>query len=77
MKELEELKAKFMRVYANLPVPERSQVVAIVDEKPYSWDVAYAEISHNNELGNKILKMIKLTGILWVTMFMKNKKSLF
>ena len=64
MKELEELKAKFMRVYANLPVPERSQVVAIVEEKPYSWDVAYSEISNNNELGNKILKKMKLTGIL-------------
>ena len=64
MKELEELKAKFMRVYANLPVPERSQVVAIVDEKPYSWDVAYSEVSNNNQLGDKILKKMKLTGIL-------------
>ena len=59
-----ELKAKFRRAYANLPVPERSQVVAIVNEKPYSWDVAYMEISNNTELGNKILKKMKLIGIL-------------
>ncbi len=64
MKELEEIKAKFARVYANLPVPERFQVVAVVDEKPYSWDVAYAELTNNTELGNKILKKIKLMGIL-------------
>ena len=64
MNELEELKAKFRRAYANLPVPERFQVVAIVDEKSYSWDVAYAEISNNNELGNKILKKMRLIGIL-------------
>ncbi len=64
MKELEELKAKFRRVYANLPVPERTQVVAIVDEKPYSWDVAYTEVSNNNKLGNKILKKMKLIGII-------------
>lgn len=64
MKELEELKARFRKAYANLPVPERFQAVAIVDEKPFSWDVAYTEISNNNELGNKILKKMKLTGIL-------------
>ena len=64
MKELEELNAKFVRVYANLPVPERSQVVAVINDKPYSWDVAYAEISNNTELGNKILKKMKLVGIL-------------
>ena len=64
MKELQELNAKFVRVYANLPVPERSQVVAVINDKPYSWDVAYAEISNNTELGNKILKKIKLVGIL-------------
>ncbi|MDO8656759.1 MAG: hypothetical protein Q7K45_05975 [Nanoarchaeota archaeon] len=64
MKELQELNAKFVRVYANLPVPERSQVVAVINDKPYSWDVAYAEISNNTELGNKILKKMKLVGIL-------------
>lgn len=64
MKDVGELKAKFMRAYANLPVPERFQVVAVIHEKPYSWDVAYAEISKDTELGNKILKKIKLLGLL-------------
>ncbi len=64
MKELEELKAKFVRAYANLPVPERSQVVAVIDNKPYSWDVGYTEISNDTELGKKILKKMKLLGIL-------------
>ena len=64
MKELERLKAEFMRAYANLPVPEKSQVVAVVDEKPYSWDVAFTEISNNNKLGNKILNKMRLVGIL-------------
>lgn len=64
MKELEELKAKFARVYANLPVPERFQIVAVIDNKPYSWDVGYAEISGDTELGKKILKKMKLLGIL-------------
>lgn len=64
MGQLEDIKAKFMRAYANLPVPERSQVVAVIEDKPYSWDVAYAEISSTTELGKKILKKMNLLGIL-------------
>lgn len=57
-------KDKFLKVYANLPEPEREQVIAIVDQKTYSWNVAYAEISSNTELGKKILKKIEDLGIL-------------
>ncbi len=64
MKELEELKAKFRKAYANLPVPERSQVVIVVDDKPFSWNVAYTEISSNTGLGNKIVKKMNKIGIL-------------
>lgn len=64
METLEKLKAKFLRAYANLPEPERTQVVAVVEDKPYSWNVAYLEISHNTELGRKILKKMSLLEIL-------------
>ena len=55
---------KFLKVYANLPEPERDQVIAIVDNKTYSWNAAYIEISNNTELGKKILKSIEAVGIL-------------
>ena len=55
---------KFLKVYANLPEPEREQVIAIIDDKPYSWNVAYNEISNNTELGEKILKKLEALGIL-------------
>ena len=64
MGELEEIKARFFKAYANLPEPEREQVVAIVDEKQYSWDRANAEISNNTKLGIKILEKMKLLRIL-------------
>ena len=57
-------KEKFLKAYANLPEPERFQVVAIVDDKPYSWDAAYREISNDTKLGLKILEKMKLLGIL-------------
>jgi len=58
------LKDKFLKVYANLPEPERYQVIAIIDRKTYSWNVAYNEISNNTELGKKILKKIEESEIL-------------
>lgn len=64
MATLEESKAKFLRAYGNLPVPERSQVVVIVDNEPYSWNVAHNEIIHDTVLGKKILEEIKALGIL-------------
>jgi len=64
MGELEDLRAKFLKAYANLPEPERYQVVAMIDEKPHSWNAAYPEVSNNTKLGNKILEKMKLVGIL-------------
>ena len=57
-------KEKFLKTYANLPVSERTQIIAIVDEVPYSWDVAFSEISADTKLGEKILKKIESLKII-------------
>ena len=55
---------KFLKAYANLPSPERVQILALIDDKPYSWDRAYDEISNDTELGRRILKKLEDIGIL-------------
>ncbi len=57
-------KEKFLKVYANLPESERSQVIVIIDDKPYSWNVAYIEIRSDTQLGKKIIKKMEGMGIL-------------
>ena len=52
---------RFMQIYFNLPIPERSQVVVVINDKAISWDVAYKEIQNKTELGKKIEK--KLTDL--------------
>lgn len=64
MVEIGVLKAKFLHAYASLPEPEQSQVVVVMDEKAYSWDKIYSEISDNTELSNKLLKRLNILGIL-------------
>jgi hypothetical protein len=57
-------KEKFLRAYANLPVPEREQIVVIIGDEPYSWSVAYKAILDDTYLGKKILKKLEELGIL-------------
>ncbi len=58
------VREKFLKVFANLPEPERVQIIAIIDEKPYSWNAAYNEIDQNTKLGEKILKKLEELKIL-------------
>lgn len=57
-------KDKFLKAYVNLPEPEKEQVIAIIDGKPYSWNVAYNEISADTNLGKKILKKMEDLGLI-------------
>jgi len=57
-------KEKFLRVYANLPETERSQIIAIVDNEPYTWNIAYHEIINDTLLGKKILKKLEEMNLL-------------
>tara|TARA_Y100000310_G_scaffold78020_1_gene74589 strand:- start:762 stop:962 length:201 start_codon:yes stop_codon:yes gene_type:complete len=62
--DLEILKTKFLKAFVNLPENVREDVVAIVDDKPYSWNAATIEIKNNSEIGEKILKTLKKLEIL-------------
>jgi hypothetical protein len=55
-------KEKFFRVYANLPVGVRDQVVIVMPEVgPMSWNAAYVEVSNSTKLGDSIVeKLIEL-----------------
>ena len=56
-----DLRAKFLSIYPNLPVPERSQVIVIINNEPCSWNVVYVEVKNNTKLGIRMLeKMHKL-----------------
>ena len=57
-------KAKFMRAYANLPIGIRQEIIAVVDDQPITWYVAYLEIRNDTKLGEKILNNLLLLDIL-------------
>jgi len=57
-------RAKFIRIYANVPDPLREDILVMVEKKPFTWNTAYLEIKSKTKLGEKILKAINELGIL-------------
>ena len=55
-------KEKFFRIYANLPFNIRnSEIIAVVDSEPFTWNAARLEVEDDTKKGEKILeKLIKL-----------------
>ncbi len=57
-------KDRFIKVFANLPLNLRDDVVLVLPETesnikgPITWNVAYLEINNNTELGKKILQKL-------------------
>lgn len=55
-------KERFFRVYANLPIGMRDQIIIVLPERgPMSWNAAYIEVNNSTKLGDTIVeKLIEL-----------------
>ena len=52
-------KEKFLKVYANLPMNLRNDIILVINGKgPITWNVAYIEIQNNTKLGEIIFKKL-------------------
>lgn len=55
------IKTKFLQIYANLPLNQRSEIIVVIDDEPLTWNSAWIEINNETEKGKEILdKLIKL-----------------
>lgn len=61
---MEDKKAKFLRTYANVPDNLRGDIIAVVDDKTYTWNTAYFEIKNNTKLSKKVLKELAVTKVI-------------
>jgi hypothetical protein len=57
-------KSVFIRTYASLPDSIRKEVIAVVEQKPYSWDAAYVEVIKDTSLGKAILEKLERMGLI-------------
>ena len=55
----EEQKQKFYKVFANLPINLREEVILVIPGKgPITWQVAFLEVDNDTELGIMILEKL-------------------
>lgn len=59
-----DLRAKFFKIYSNLPLGVRGEVVIVVEGEPLSWKAAKLEVELNTQKGKYILEQLKNLGIL-------------
>ena len=52
------LKARFLRTYANLPVGSRNSIAVVVDDIPMTWNSLNIEVCGNTEIGIKGLEIL-------------------
>ena len=57
-------KARFMKVYSDIPINIRREVIAIINEEPISWNVAFIEIKNETDMGEKILNKLIALGFI-------------
>ena len=58
--EKEDLRTQFLKIYANLPLGVRKEIICVLEEwGTISWSVAYLEIKNNTKVSWKILEYLK------------------
>lgn len=62
---MEDKKAKFIRIFANIPEKIRGEdIIVVIDNRPYTWNAAAIEIKNDSELGKKIIKKLEQMEII-------------
>jgi len=52
-------KENFLKIYANIPLNIREEIILVVDDEPITWKVAKMEIDNDTKLATEILKKLE------------------
>ena len=52
-------KEQFLKIYANLPMGVRQEIVLVLDGRPITWDVVYNEVVSDTPLSKTILEKLE------------------
>ncbi len=53
------LREIFLKIYADIPLNLRKEIILILDKEPLTWNVAYVEVVNNTEKSKQILKKLR------------------
>lgn len=53
-----------MKIYANVPLGVRKEIILTLDDRPMSWDVAFIEVDNDTPLSEVIMEKLEKLGII-------------
>lgn len=53
-----DVKALFLKTYANLPRGSREEIIAVVKGEPYTWQSAKLEVEQDTVVSKEILQLL-------------------
>lgn len=59
-----EREEEFFKVYSQLPLEERKNVIIVIEDEPITWSLAYQLIKNKTKKGKKILELLKKLEII-------------
>ena len=61
----EELRTQFFKIYANLPLGVRKEIICVLDDwGSISWFVAWLEVKENTKVSGEILEKLRRMELL-------------
>jgi len=55
---MDEVRMRFLKIYSNIPLNLRKEVIIVLDKEPITWSVAYVEVFNNTKKSTEILKKL-------------------
>ncbi len=52
------LKEKFLKIYSDIPLSLRKEIILVLENEPISWNVAFVEVTNNTDKSEIILKQL-------------------
>jgi hypothetical protein len=54
-----DLYSRFHKIYSNLPLKLRREVILVINEEPITWNVVFIEVKNKTEKSKEILKKLE------------------
>jgi hypothetical protein len=62
--EYNRLCAVFLKTFASVPYSLRSQIIVVVNGKPFTWESVFVEVKAKTEKSKEIIKTLKKLEII-------------
>lgn len=72
---MQDKKSKFLKTYANLPLPSRQEIVVVIDGEPLTWNIVKLEVENDTPKGQRAIEILEQLGILKVENVTENQSD--